>query len=463
MSLDAALPMSLLSLVSQHTGARKLGTLAAQDAEVKSGFGAVLAGLDGNAEQVNDSPIDADQRRKSSEADATLLVTSPAVLNTLEVKGADALLEATTADRFANAKVSEGVGPLMRGDRAGQEVDQEGLIASGTTTQALSLVAAPIDGGGVPRDSFAAGMAGGELISRLDTAVTSEVLTPNSQVDIALSAVLESAKLGGRNAAAESVAVVVKKPVNSLARSLSQPKQELVSSKQLSGDVADQVVGVALRADDMSARTRLSQEFRLLSQQASFSRGAVDGSLLGLETEFPRFSKLSKDVGAPSIELKGDGGSSTYFEESIDGPTVDHMDDSLMGATTESETRGDYWIPQELSNAKLRLGDSTEGVVEVSISLQGSQAQVTFQTDETTTRHALQDSGSELKEMLRRDGIELSDVWVGTSGFGGGNGDRRGSGSESFRPGSQSLQTSNPEAPSSVESVGDTSRVDLYV
>jgi flagellar hook-length control protein FliK len=57
--------------------------------------------------------------------------------------------------------------------------------------------------------------------------------------------------------------------------------------------------------------------------------------------------------------------------------------------------------------------------VQVSISMVGNEAQVTFRTDESVTRDALQAASGQLKDMLQREGVLLSGVSIGQSDAGG--------------------------------------------
>ena len=137
--------------------------------------------------------------------------------------------------------------------------------------------------------------------------------------------------------------------------------------------------------------------------------------------------------------------------------------DGFLATATDLENNDSYWISGDLKNAKMMLGDASEGLVEVSISLQGNQAQVAFRADETSTRNALQDSGSELKEMLRRDGIELAGVSVGSSGAGGGGSSRGSAGSEDRRTIRLPERNTNADDPSLASLPGDAQGLDLFV
>jgi len=88
-----------------------------------------------------------------------------------------------------------------------------------------------------------------------------------------------------------------------------------------------------------------------------------------------------------------------------------------------------YWVSQNVQNAELQLDGLGKTPVEVSISVQGNEAQITFRSDEAQTRGVLESAGAHLKDMLQREGMVLTGVSVGTSGGGGASGsggERRG-------------------------------------
>lgn len=88
-----------------------------------------------------------------------------------------------------------------------------------------------------------------------------------------------------------------------------------------------------------------------------------------------------------------------------------------------------YWISNDVQNAEMKLDGFGDSPVEVSISMQGNEAQVAFRTDEARAREALENAGTHLKEMLQSEGLVLSGVSVGTADTGGaGAQERRGHG-----------------------------------
>lgn len=74
-----------------------------------------------------------------------------------------------------------------------------------------------------------------------------------------------------------------------------------------------------------------------------------------------------------------------------------------------------YWIANDVQNAQMQLDGLGDKPVEVNISLHGNQAHVAFRSDELQARSALESAGSQLKDMLQREGLVLAGVSVGSS------------------------------------------------
>ena len=88
-------------------------------------------------------------------------------------------------------------------------------------------------------------------------------------------------------------------------------------------------------------------------------------------------------------------------------------------ADGEFSEQVNYWIGQDIQKAELTLDGLGLSPVEVSISMQGNEAQVVFRTDEAQTRDALSNASQQLQEALSRQGVALAGVSVGTSNSGG--------------------------------------------
>lgn len=75
-----------------------------------------------------------------------------------------------------------------------------------------------------------------------------------------------------------------------------------------------------------------------------------------------------------------------------------------------------YWIAGRVQNAELRLDVFGRTPVEVSISMQGNEAQVEFRTDQPEIRQVLEGAVAHLKDLLKDEGLSLAGVFVGSSG-----------------------------------------------
>ena len=120
-----------------------------------------------------------------------------------------------------------------------------------------------------------------------------------------------------------------------------------------------------------------------------------------------------------------------------------------------------YFISKDIQNAEMKLEGLGGAAVEVSINMQGKEAQVVFRSDEVQTREVLENASAHLRDMLQQEGVVLTDVFVGSSGAGdSGQQDRK------FRQGGRSetmllIQPAVPSATAPLTGVGRT--LDLYV
>ncbi|QHI97941.1 hypothetical protein GT347_08015 [Xylophilus rhododendri] len=114
---------------------------------------------------------------------------------------------------------------------------------------------------------------------------------------------------------------------------------------------------------------------------------------------------------APTASAGDNGFQSTASAAGAQGVPGDGAmsTDELLAATTPS------LHSREVQNAELTV-DAFGAPVDVRISLQGSEAQVAFQSDQADTRAMLGGAVSELQNLLQREGLVLSNVTVGDSG-----------------------------------------------
>ena len=97
----------------------------------------------------------------------------------------------------------------------------------------------------------------------------------------------------------------------------------------------------------------------------------------------------------------------------VDGASM-FADPTQVGAEEHVTDQVAYWVNQKTQNAELTL-DRDGQPVEVSVSLSGNEAHVTFRSDQSETRDLLDRSMAPLSDLLRSEGLVLSGMSVGTS------------------------------------------------
>lgn len=107
-------------------------------------------------------------------------------------------------------------------------------------------------------------------------------------------------------------------------------------------------------------------------------------------------------------------------------------DPAMGGAEEQIAEQVAYWVNQKTQNAEMTL-DRDGQPVEVTVSLSGSEAHVTFRSDQAQTRELLDASMSQLRDLLRNEGLVLSGTTVGTSARDGASSDAQPQGREGSR------------------------------
>lgn len=179
-------------------------------------------------------------------------------------------------------------------------------------------------------------------------------------------------------------------------------------------DAASAVAQAATQKQEpRDARMQLAMEIHKALQGSGEAVQAM-ASTVGREeqrsSEKSIFSLKAQD-GLPTHTVNGlDPGSAAPLD--VPMPIAD------VGAPVDVQVaeKVQYWISSDVQNAELQLDGLGDRPVEVSISLQGNEAHVSFRTDEAVARQALESAGSHLKDMLQREGITLGGVFVGQSG-----------------------------------------------
>lgn len=143
----------------------------------------------------------------------------------------------------------------------------------------------------------------------------------------------------------------------------------------------------------------------------------------------------------------------------VDGVVAGAAAESMAGAFSEDVK---YWVGQDLQKAEITLDGLGKDPVEVSISLQGNEAQVMFRTDEAQTRDALSNASAQLQEALGRQGLSLSGMSVGTSDSGGAQQQGEGDKASKWRSGRVEVVSDEPvtRVPTAQ---GAGRRIDLFV
>ncbi|RQO80500.1 flagellar hook-length control protein FliK [Acidovorax sp. FJL06] len=90
------------------------------------------------------------------------------------------------------------------------------------------------------------------------------------------------------------------------------------------------------------------------------------------------------------------------------------MDPGSVGTEEQVADQVAYWVNQKTQNAELTLNRDGQPV-EVSVSLSGNEAHVSFRSDQAQTRELLDQSMAQLRDLLRNEGLVLSGMSVGSS------------------------------------------------
>lgn len=163
--------------------------------------------------------------------------------------------------------------------------------------------------------------------------------------------------------------------------------------------------------------------------------GAMPGAPSSIESGAQAISGLATGVAAQGGHAQAGGrsadggpGAGTWMA-GVEGPHTPEMegvdaaavfgDPAQAAAEDQVAEQVTYWVNQKTQNAELTL--QREGQpVEVSVTLSGNEAHVTFRSDQAETRELLDRSMSQLSELLRSEGLVLSGMSVGTSARDGG-------------------------------------------
>ena len=148
----------------------------------------------------------------------------------------------------------------------------------------------------------------------------------------------------------------------------------------------------------------------------------------------------------------------------VDGAPV-FAEANVSGLEDQVAEQVAYWVNQKTQNAQLTL-DRDGHPVEVSVTLSGNEAHVSFRSDQPETRALLDQSMAQLSDLLRSEGLVLSGMSVDTSardGSPGGREPRQPDGREGARQAQvvAKVPTNTPLA--SASGAGTNRSVDVFV
>lgn len=118
-------------------------------------------------------------------------------------------------------------------------------------------------------------------------------------------------------------------------------------------------------------------------------------------------------AGAGGAWSEGASGGGAVESGNFTDATV-FADPNALGAEEQVAEQVAYWVNQKTQNAELTLQRDGQPV-EVSVSLSGNEAHVSFRSDQQQTRELLDQSMAQLSDLLRSEGLVLSGMSVGTS------------------------------------------------
>lgn len=253
-----------------------------------------------------------------------------------------------------------------------------------------------------------------------------------------------------------------------------------LSAGQIAAGDSTQRLSVAHGAA-ASALVQATSERSLAGQQHAGGAGAergigASGVPVGAEGNAPLVDSLlaggassrgaeSSGGGRPS-EGHAEGGAASPLElGNVDDAAV-FADSNAMGSEEQVADQVAYWVNQKTQNAEMTL-DRDGQPVEVSVSLSGNEAHVSFRSDQPQTRELLDQSMAQLRDLLRSEGLVLSGMSVGTSARDGAGASGGESGQSRQREGGRQAQViaSAPAGTSSLARGGGSSEraVDIFV
>lgn len=183
-----------------------------------------------------------------------------------------------------------------------------------------------------------------------------------------------------------------------------------------------------------------AQSVQAAQQELKETRAAVSSQLTGLAPDVvtTALAGVAGDMVRPQGRFGARPGSGQSGSSGFDGAfgqamAAIHRSDAAFEVPPASAVVADtavaetvsYWASQGVQTAELELEGFGDSPVEVSIVLNGDQAQIDFRTDQAGVRQLLEAATTQLKELLSNQGLQLAGVSVGTSGKGSEQGGER--------------------------------------
>jgi flagellar hook-length control protein FliK len=228
--------------------------------------------------------------------------------------------------------------------------------------------------------------------------------------------------------AANAGAATAPVPLQGIAESATQGLQQAASHAKASKDALAAAADTTQTANGAAAAP--SEKADAMKWMAALDTSKASQVTKAIESVFaPLLVKAEKSTSertASALKTAEPGYSGTAFGVS----TPDFSQPGAAAPITAPEMQVaeqvTYWVSQNVQNAELTLDGLGQSPVEVSISVQGKEAQINFRTDEAATRGVLEAASAHLKDLLQREGMVLSGVSVGTSGGRDASGDSSG-------------------------------------
>jgi flagellar hook-length control protein FliK len=396
-SPTAANPHKAARVDSQGSKARSTET----DSQ-SGGFMAILGAMDAPLAVASDAPFPDAATAQSAASDsvtspnsaldaATLLQQNPQIAAAHTQLGAATLTPATTTAIAASIATASSVAPAISAGATGGITDTSTLVAKSDPGPLQPSL--PTDGSQAANASAKRPAA----VTDLTSAGKSE---PTNSVPVDSQTTGESATQGLQHSAGHAKSgkdfQTSEADVASTGSNAAAAPGEKVETMKWMAALEQAKAPLATKA--------MEPVFAPLLVKAERSTGERAAS--AFKTSEPGYSGTALGVSAPDYSQSGAAVATTAPEMQV----------------AEQVT---YWVSQNVQNAELKLDGLGQSPVEVSISVQGKEAQITFRTDEVSTRGVLEGASAHLKDMLQREGMVLTGVSVGTSGSGDSSGAER--------------------------------------